>query len=248
MNIDQIAVQMYTLRDLTAQDMLGTLRQLGQIGYRAVEFAGYGNSTPTEIRKTLDEAGIRGVAAHVRLDLIQTNLDQVIADMHTLGCEYVVVPWVSEEHRGSADQVRALAATLNGAGRRVADAGLRLGYHNHQFEFAALDGSTMWELLAAETDPALVDLELDLFWAIVGGFDPIDLLTRYGQRLSLLHLKDRAREGDTDAPVGDGTLPWDRILPAAQAAGTRYYIVEQDHPRDPLNDVRQSLDYLRRQS
>lgn len=246
MNIDQVAVQLYTLRELTAQDMLGTLRQLAAIGYRAVELAGYGNSAPQDIRATLDDVGVRAVAAHVGLQQLQQDPDTVLADLHILGCDYLVVPWVSEEYRGSREQVLSLAQQLNEWGRRVSAHGLRLGYHNHQFEFAPLDGSTMWEILAAATDPALIDLELDVFWAVEGGFDPLDLLQRYGQRLSLLHLKDRSREpGGTDAPVGTGSLPWQQILAAADTAGTKWYIVEQDHPGNPLDDVRRSFEQLR---
>jgi sugar phosphate isomerase/epimerase len=172
----------------------------------------------------------------------------VLTDMQTLGCQYVVVPWSGEMYRGSTVQVRELVNLLNSYGQRFADAGLRLAYHNHQFEFAPLDGSTMWELLAAETDPALVDLELDVFWAEVGGFDPIDLIGRYSARLPLLHLKDRAHGPDnTDLPVGAGVLPWERILAAADAAGVQWGIVEQDHPGDPLDDIRRSFHYLQTQ-
>ena len=241
MNNQHVAVQLYTLRDLTANDMLGTLRRLAAIGYRAVEFAGYGDATPTAIRATLDELGMRGIAAHIRLDQIEQNSAEVVEQMQALGCEYVVVPWIGEEHRGSVEQVRALAERLNRAGQRLAEQGLRLGYHNHQFEFEPLDGTSMWELLVAETDPALVDFELDIYWAAFAQRDPIALIEQHNARLPLLHLKDRAADDGRDAPVGDGTLPWDRILAATQA---RWQIVEQDHPRAPLDDVTRSLRYL----
>jgi sugar phosphate isomerase/epimerase len=241
MKTEHIAVQLYTLRELTAKDMLGTLRQLAEIGYRAVEFAGYGDATPATIRATLDELGMRGIAAHIRLDQLEQNGNEVAEQMQALGCEYVVVPWIGEEHRGNVEQVRALAERLNRAGQRLAEQGLRLGYHNHQFEFAPLDGTTMWELLVAETDPALVDFELDVYWAAFAERDPIPLIEQHNARLPLLHLKDRATDDRPDAPLGDGTLPWEQILAASQA---RWHIVEQDHPRDPLEDVTRSLRYL----
>ncbi|HEX6291917.1 MAG TPA: sugar phosphate isomerase/epimerase [Herpetosiphonaceae bacterium] len=241
MKIDQVAVQLYTLRDLTASDMLGTLRQLAQIGYRAVELAGYGNTTPQAIRAELDTLGMRAAAAHVRLDQLE-QADGAVEALKTIGCEYVVVPWVGEEHRGSVAQVRELAEQLNRTARRLAQHGLRLAYHNHQFEFAPLDGTTMWDLLVAETDPALVDFELDVYWAAYADQDPLALIERHGARLPLLHLKDRAADEERDAPVGQGTLPWEPILAASRA---RWYIVEQDHPRAPLADVAHSLRYLR---
>jgi sugar phosphate isomerase/epimerase len=242
MKIDQVAVQLYTLRDLTSKDMLGTLRQLAQGGYRAVELAGYGDATPHTIRATLDELGMRAVSAHIGLDHLAQHSDEVIQQMQALGCQYVVVPWVAEERRGSRAQVQALAEQLNQLGRLVAQQGLRLAYHNHQFEFAPLDGSTIWDLLLDGTDPALVDFELDLFWAAVANYDPVALLRHHGARLPLLHLKDRAAGSGADAPVGAGVLPWQEILAAADA---RWYIVEQDHPADPLADVIRSLDHLR---
>ncbi len=244
MKIEQVGVQLYTLRELTARDMPGTLRKLAEIGYQNVEFAGYGNSAVGDIRATLDEAGIRAIAAHVQLDRIEQDTERLLSEMETLGCQTVVVPSIGEEYRTSVPQVRRLVERLNRAGKRLLEAGVRLGYHNHQFEFAALDGTTMWELLVTETDPLLVDLELDVYWAVVGGFDPVDLLRRSGQRVRLLHLKDRAREaGRPDAPVGHGALVWEPILGAA-AAGTQWYIVEQDYPQNPLEDVRVSFEQL----
>jgi sugar phosphate isomerase/epimerase len=241
-------VQLYTLRAHTATDMLGTLRQVAAIGYRAVEFAGYGDQTASTIRPTLDELGLKAPAAHVPFHQFESNLAAVVNDMHTLGCHHVVVPSIPTEERADAAQVQQLAQRLNRIGQQVADEGLRLGYHNHAFEFAPLDGSTMWELLVENTDPALVDFELDVFWAVVGGFDPLDLLGRHGARVALVHLKDQSRDpGGSDAPVGDGQLPWDTILPAAaQNTAAQLYIVEQDHPRDPLNDVARSFQYLQR--
>lgn len=248
MNIDQVAVQLYTLRDRTATDMLGTLRDVAAIGYRAVELAGYGNSDPQAMRQTLDDVGLRAISAHIQLDQIEQNAERVIADLQTLGCEYVVVPFIGEEWRSPSAQVQALAERLNRAGQRLHENGIRLGYHNHQFEFAPLDGSTMWQTLIAATDPALVDFELDVYWAVVGGFDPVDLLERYGARLRLLHLKDGTPETKQDAPIGAGTLPWPRILTAARAAQAQWYIVEQDHPRDSLSDVATSFRSLQAMS
>lgn len=241
MKTDQVAVQLYTLRDLTAHDMLGTLRQLAEIGYRAVELAGYGDATPATIRATLDELGMRAVAAHVQLERIEQNTDEVVREMRTLGCEYLVVPWLPEEQRGSKAKAQTLAERLNRVAPQVTGQGLRLAYHNHDFEFASTDGTTMWDVLLAETDPAQVEFELDVYWAAVAKRDPIVLIKEQGARIALLHLKDQAADTGKDAPVGDGVLPWSEILAASSA---RWLITEQDHPRDPLEDVTRSLRYL----
>lgn len=243
MKIEQVAVQLYTLRDLTANDMTGTLRQVAEIGYRAVELAGYGNSSAHEIRALLDTLGVRVAATHISIDQLEQQPDAALDDLGVLGCEYAVVPWISEEYRTSIDQARALAERLNQTGRRLHEHGRRLAYHNHQFEFAPLDGTTMWETLVAETDPALVDFELDVYWVVEGGFDPVELLQRHGGRVRLLHVKDRSlAPGGTFAPVGDGSLAWPQILEAAPQAS--WYIVEQDVSDDPLRDIRRSFQHL----
>lgn len=243
MKIEQIAVQLYTLRDLTAQDMTGTLQRVAEIGYRGVELAGYGNSSAQEIRALLDSLGVRVAATHISIDQLEQQPDAALQDLAVLDCQYAVVPWIGEEYRTSMDQVRKLAERLNQAGRRLHEQGRRLAYHNHQFEFAPLDGSTMWETLVAETDPALVDFELDVYWVVDGGFDPVELLQHHGERLRLLHVKDRSRApGGTFAPVGDGSLAWPAILGAARHA--EWYIVEQDTSDDPLGDIRRSFQHL----
>lgn len=243
MNVEHVGVQLYTLRAMTQMDMLGTLRHVADIGYQAVELAGYGNSTPGEIRAVLDEIGVRVCAAHVGLEQLEQRSDAVIAEMQTLGCQYVVVPWIGEDYRGDLVRIRYLADRLNTEAQRLQTHGLHLAYHNHDFEFAPLQGTTMWETLVAETDSALVDFELDVYWVAVAGRDPEALITQHAERLKLLHLKDRSLgTGGSFAPVGSGWLPWERILRAAR--GTQWFIVEQDTSATPLDDVRLSWTYL----
>ncbi len=242
MDTQQIALQLYTVRDHSQRDMLGTLHAVAQIGYRAVEFAGYGGVPVEDIKATLDPLGMQAVSAHVPFERWLGQQQQVIDELHTLGCTYGIVPAVAEERRNSLAQARQLAADLNRCGAACRDAGLRFGYHNHAWEFAPLDGTTLWDVLTTETDPALVALELDVFWAHAGGHDPVTMIRQFGTRVPLLHVKDMAA-GDppTDAPVGDGVLPWSDILAAGAAAGSAWYIVEQDTPRDPLANVAQSF-------
>jgi len=124
--------------------------------------------------------------------------------------------------------------------------GVTFSYHNHDFEFAPLDGTTMWDVLIRETDPGFVGLELDLYWIKYAGTDPETVLRAVGDLVSLVHLKDMAPDDTlSDLPVGEGTLPWSALLEAADAAGVEWFIVEQDNPRDALEDVKTSLQYLR---
>jgi len=242
MNKNQIALQLYSVRDLAQQDMLGTLRRVGAVGYPAVEFAGYGGVPTAEIRALLDSLGMKTAGVHVPLADLQSNPKQVFADLYTLGCEYAVVPWVGEEYRGSDAGVQQLASTLNDLGALCHAEGLQLAYHNHNFEFAAGEGPTMWDRLTAATDPNLVALELDIYWAAFAGADPLALIDRYASRLALLHLKDMTADATRAyAPVGTGTLPWPEILAAGAAAGVKWYVVEQDKSSDPLADTALSL-------
>lgn len=240
----QIALQLYTVRAETAKDFLGTLRRLAALGYRALEFAGYGGVPVGELRAALDEYGLQAISAHVPYDDFATRLSEVLAELRTLGCAHAVVPSLPAARRGDVEAVRAVAATFNRWGAACRAEGFQFGYHNHNFEFTPLapDGGTLFDILATATDQALVNLEIDVAWAHVAGVDPVDLLRRHTGRVPLIHVKDLA-PGDevVDVPVGDGILPWPRILAAAEAAGTQWYIVEQDHPRDPLADVERSL-------
>jgi sugar phosphate isomerase/epimerase len=249
-----IALQLYTLRALTSIDMLGTLREVAQQGYKAVEFAGYGNSTVEEVRAELDRLGVRGVAIHTNLNALQMDHERILDEARALGSDYVVLASVPQEQRGSVDVARQLAAAFNGFGEACQAAGLQFAYHNHNFEFAPLGGTTplrgapyLYNILLENTDPALVKFEFDVFWARFADTDPVEVLGRLAGRVPLLHAKDmEAGEGRADAPMGEGIMPWTEILSAAAAAGVEYYIVEQDHPRNPLRDTEESFKNLKK--
>jgi sugar phosphate isomerase/epimerase len=237
-----IALQLYTVRERTAQDFLGTLRQLADMGYRNVEFAGYGGTPVPELRAALDEYGLRAISAHVPIQLLRENRQQALQDLQTLGCEHAVVPGIWGEERSSAEQVRRLAGEFNEIGRACREAGLQFGYHNHSYEFEPLDGTTMYDIVARDTDPGLVNLQIDIFWVKNAGPDPVQLMRQHAGRIPLVHVKDMAEGPDReDAPVGEGVLPYDQYLQAAREAGAQVYIVEQDNPKNAMEDVRTSL-------
>jgi sugar phosphate isomerase/epimerase len=245
MRRDQISLQLYTVREETARDMPATLRRISEIGYPAVEFAGYGNLAPQDLKAILDDLGLRTSGAHVPLDSWATDPETVLADMQALDCAHAVLPSAPAELREDETSVARLAEDLNRWGELCRREGVALSYHNHDFEFAPLGAMTMWDVLIRETDPALVGLELDLYWVKYAGTDPETVLRDVGDRVSLVHLKDMAPDDTlSDLPVGEGTLPWTTLLQAADAAGVEWYIAEQDNPRDALEDVRISFRYL----
>ncbi|HEX5701331.1 MAG TPA: sugar phosphate isomerase/epimerase [Rubrobacter sp.] len=246
MRRDQISLQLYTVREETARDMPATLRRISEIGYPAVEFAGFGGLSAGDLRNILDDLGLRASGAHVPYDSWETDPEAVIADMHTLDCAHAILPIAPPEQRGDESTVAGLAGSLNGWGELCRKEGVTLSYHNHDFEFAPLSGTTMWDILVRETDPELVYFELDLYWVRYGGADPESLLYTLGDRIPLVHLKDMASgEQRSDLPVGEGTMPWNTLLEAAEAAGVHWYVAEQDNPRDALEDVRISLQSMR---
>ena len=248
MREDQIALQLYTVREHTARDMPATLRQIAEIGYTAVEFAGYGGLSAQDIHTILVDLGLRASGAHVPLDSWETNPEGVISDMHALGCAHAIIPIIPPERR-SEESVPRLADSFNRWGELCRSGGVTLSYHNHAFEFAPLGETTMWDTLLRETNPELVHLELDLYWVRYGGVDPETVLRDLGDRVSLVHLKDMAAdEQRSDLPVGEGTMPWQALLQAADDAGVEWFIAEQDNPRDAFEDVQSSLRYMQEMS
>jgi sugar phosphate isomerase/epimerase len=244
MRRDQIALQLYTVRRLAAIDLPGTLQSVAEAGYRAVELAGLPETVSGELARRLDGAGLRVVAAHESVERLRDDAKAVADRLAEVACPRVIVPWMPDTDRRTADDVRRFAAALGGFARIFGERGIRLGYHNHAFEFAPFEGSTIWDILLAEL-PRDVELELDVYWAAVGGRDPVAEIRTSAERIRLLHMKDRvARPEPRDAPAGDGDLPFPEIVQAARAAGVDWYIVELDEPRDPLADITRAARYL----
>lgn len=242
-----IALQLYTLRDQAKEDFVGMLREVAAAGYEAVEFAGYGGMDATSLRALIDELGLRAVSSHVGYQRFSQEPKAVIDELQTLGCSYAVVPGLPQDVR-NVESVPALVEQFNAWGEQCRAAGLRYGYHNHAWEFAPLGDSSMFDLIAAGADPGLVDLQIDVFWALVGGRDPVALVEALAGRVPTLHAKELAKPGEElDTTIGDGVTDWPNLLPAATAAGTEWLIVEQeDDIANAYRDIRRSLANLRR--
>lgn len=245
MRPDQIAVQLYTVRELAARDLPGTLRKVSEAGYRAVELAGLPAVASEALRDLLDAEELRPVASHESLETMRLDPDAVLDRMAVLGCPRIVVPWLPEIERSDPAGVRRLARELGGIAAASARRGIRLGYHNHDFEFAPLDGTTVWDVLVDELSPE-VDLELDVYWAAIAGRDPVELIRGLDERVRLLHMKDMAPgSGREDVTPGDGILAWPEIVAAGTERGVEWYIVEEDNPRDAIAEITRGREYLR---
>lgn len=245
--VGRLGAQLYTVRSAMARDFDGTLARVRAIGYADVEFAGYFGRTPRQVREALDRVGLAAPAGHVELAAIEGDWPRTLDAAAVLGHEYLVLAWFDAERRRTGDDWRRLASVLRRAGAEARAAGLRLAYHNHDYEFAPVEGSIPLQLLLDGTDPAELAFELDVYWATKAGQDPLDWIARGGGRVELLHLKDSAGPPDhAMVDVGAGAVDWPRTIAAARASGARYLFVEHDEPGDPLRSLRASYDYLRR--
>ena len=245
MRTDQIALQLYTLRRLAADDLPGTLRAVADAGYRAVELAGLPPVDPTELSGLLADAGLTPVASHEPIERLRADLDDVVGRLEILGCTRAVVPSIPDADRVTADAVRSVALEIGRIAERLAASGIRLAYHNHSFEFDPVDGTTVWDIFRSALPPT-VDHEIDVYWASIGRQDPATLIAGATLPVRLLHMKDRSDDpGPRDMPPGSGALDWPHIIEAGRAAGVEWYIVEQDEPQDPIANITSAYAYLR---
>jgi sugar phosphate isomerase/epimerase len=244
-----LAVQLYSLRSLTIP-LAERLSQVAAMGYTGVEMFGPLEPPADQLADLLHANGLKLVSAHVGIDLLERDLDGVIAYHKAVGNDVLVVPWIGPDRRGdSAESWASFGRNLDAIGARCRAAGMRLLYHNHDFEMVRFDGKTAMECLLDAATPANVGAEFDLAWMVKGGGDPVALLHQYAGRCARVHAKDLARPGESAgrmglADVGHGVLDWDAILPAVHAAGAEWLIVEHDEPADPLASMRRSYEFL----
>jgi len=245
MNTTSVALQLYTVRDETAKDFVGTLRRVAILGYQGVEFVGYGSLSAHEMKALLAETGIRAVSTHMRLEALELDISKEIVYCQEIGCTFLVLPWLAPQQR-TLETFRQLAPRLNAFGEQCQKAGITFCYHNHDFEFVQHDGEMFMDVLLAQTDPTLVKLECDVYWMAYVGVNPSSFLRQHAGRVPLVHLKDMTPER-TFTEVGDGTLDIASIIEVARASGTQEFIVENDAPVMPsLESARRSLENIRK--
>jgi sugar phosphate isomerase/epimerase len=258
--IEKIGLQLYTVRDLMKQDFDGTLSKVAAVGYKEVEFAGYFDHSPKDVRAAVDRHGLTAPSAHIDYKNLGDKFPEVIEAAKVVGHEYLVNPWIDEEIRKQPDGWKQAAETFNRAGEACKKAGIQFAYHNHWFEFLPVNGKLPYDLLLTECDPNLVKMELDLCWITVGGQDPPRYFDRYPGRFPLVHVKDVKRVPPVTAggaqdfgssmkdmtEVGSGIIDWKKIFAQSDKAGIKHYFVEHDNPKKPLESIKTSYDYLAR--
>ncbi len=240
-----VGLQMYTLRDLTAADYVGTVTAVAEMGYEGIEDTPPADMSAAEYRSLLEDLGLAAAGTHTSLDALEADLDRVADFWLEVGATYISVAYLPEERRADADGWRAAAEAMSDVGGKLAERGLVLGYHNHSFEFQQFDGEYGLDIFYRAAHAEHVQAEIDVYWVQHGGVDPAEYIRSMPGRTPLIHLKDMAEDG-AFAEVGEGVLAWDSIFDASEANGAAWYIVEQDVcQRPPLESVKISLDNLR---
>lgn len=229
-------IQLYTVRDAMATDVAATLQAVAGIGYREVEFAGYFDHSPGDIRRLLEQFDLASPSTHAGTGALRDDAQSFADTAATIGHEYVTLAWLAPEERETIDDYKRWAEVLNRAGEVCRSQGLRVAYHNHDFEFVPLAGRVPFDVLLEETDADLVDFELDFFWVRKAGQDILEVIGRAAQRFVMSHIKDMDVAGEM-ADVGKGTIDFAAILADPRANAIRHCFVEHDAPADPFQSV-----------
>ncbi|MCK6208723.1 sugar phosphate isomerase/epimerase [Bacillus infantis] len=244
-----IAVQLYTLREETEKDFAGTLKKVAELGFDGVEFAGFGGLSAEKVKELTDDLNLAPVSAHIPLADLKDNLDNVISDLKTVGIQYAVCPFLMPDQR-TEENYQSLIPLLNEAGRKLKDAGITLCYHNHDFELERLsDGRMALEAIFDDSDPELLQTELDVYWLAKAKEDPAAWIKRYKGRSPLVHLKDMTKDEEQFfAELGTGSIDLEEILSLGDEAGVKWWVVEQDATRlTPFESIEISIKYLKKQ-
>ena len=243
-----IALQLYSLRNEAAQDLMGVLEKVAAMGYDGVEFAGYHGHEPEAIRRRLDELDLKAEGTHTGLDALQAGrFDETIAIHKTLGCEYVIVPWIAKERRNSAAACAATAAELTELTGKLESAGLRLGFHAHDDDMRPLEGGESAYYRLAKGTPASFIMQYDTANGMSGGADPVKPILDFPGRNASLHLKGYSKTTGHGTIIGEDDIPWPRVFQAAEnGGGTVWYVIEFEEEENPLEGVAKSLDNVRK--
>ena len=241
----RLAVQLFTLRDQCAQDFDGAVQELHQIGYRAVELAGYYHYDYREMARTLENYGVQVAGMHVPLVRLREELEQVLEEAAAFQTQDIICPGIPPAQRNE-EGFRSVKTLLLNLAQKAQDKGFYVGYHNHAFELdTEVDGVTALEYVLNPDDGADIHPEIDLYWIAKAKQDPMSFLKPYAGRIRNLHVKDMTSDDTADfAPVGNGCLDFENILPWARSAGVKWLVVEHDKCVNPMDSVEMSYNYL----
>mgnify|MGYP001014080782 CR=1 FL=1 len=246
----KIGLQLYTLRDEISKDLEGTLRKVANIGYKEVELFGYGDGkffgkSPKELKTLLAKYNLKPVSGHYGAGVenkkakgtLSNDWERAIDDAAEVGQKFAVCAYLTDNERKSIDDYKRYVDLFNKAGETAKKAGIQFAYHNHDFEFFNLNGELPYDYIAGKTDPKLVKLELDLYWVVKAGLDPLQLFKQYPGRFPLWHVKDMDKSDKSFAAVGTGSIDFKKIFASRKLAGLSNFFVEQDVAKEPVFDA-----------
>ena len=251
----RLGLELYSLRNELKTDLAGTLKMARDWGFEHVELAGFPPMKADDTAAALRTAGLKAVSQFVDYDRLRDDFAGVVRDARTLGLETLICGWIPHEKRLTRADVDRAIASFNQWGAAAAREKLRLGYHIHGYEFVESPDGTLMDTLFKGTSPEHVDYEMDVFWVVRGGADPVALLERFGNRIKLVHLKDISKQTETgvttgQAPdeasvtLGTGRIDLPAVLKAAVKAKVKWYFLEDEHP-EAVKQIPQSIQYLR---
>lgn len=253
-----IGLQLYTLRESFSSNVKKVLEQVAKAGFKEVETYGFSakngffGTSAKEFKTILSANGLKSPSGHYDFGTFIKDgnpdvLKKAIEAANILENQYVTIPWLEESLRKSADDYKKIALKINQAAEICKESGLKLAYHNHAFEFTSFEGTTGYDILLGETDKKLVDFELDLYWVVRSGNDPLQLFKKNPGRFSMWHVKDMDQNNpDRNTEIGNGSIDFKSIFAEAKLSGVKHFFVEQEtnYVPNPIESVKTSCQYV----
>lgn len=248
-----VGLQLYSLREQFKKDVGGTLDQVRAFGITNVELAGTYGVAPEKFKEQLDARGLKAVSAHFGYEQCRDHIEDVAREANLFGVQYAGCAWIPHKDPFDEKTAREAAAVFNRAGEALSKQGIKFFYHTHGYEFLPYGNGTLFDLMMAETKPELVRLEMDVYWIVHPGQDPLKFLAKYGNRIDLMHVKDMKQgtpggfTGQSDVTnnvvLGTGIIDWPGVFRAAKKAGVKWYFIEDESPTS-VEQIPLSLRYL----
>lgn len=233
------SLQLWSVKDELAKDFQGGVKKLGELGYAGVEFAGYGGLSAAEMKTLLDEAGLYSVGSHTPFEVMRDSFEEDLAFHKEIGSKYIICPCADIS---TPEKVDEIIAVLNKISPMAKEAGIKVGYHNHQNEFKKIDGKYILDIIAENTDDNVI-IELDVFWAAFAGVDPLEYIQKLGKKIELIHIKQIGANQE-NVEVAEGDINMREVIDTAKYA--KFFVVEQEGYTKPVWEVtKNNIDYLK---
>lgn len=254
----KIGLQLYSLREQLPKDVKGVIAKVAEAGYQQVETFGYSKDhgfwglSASEFSKVLKANHLVTPSGHYGADALFANgtfgeIDEAAEAALATGQQYVTIPYINEKYRKTPADLKEIARKLNLAGERLKKVGLKLGYHNHNIEFLDVEGQLLYDVMLSETNPELVHFEMDIYWVVRAGQDPLHWIDKYPGRFTMVHMKDMDKnQPELNTEIGNGSIDFKPIIAKAKKAGIKYYIMEQENYKiDPYVSIAESARYMK---